>query len=265
MATWESYRKWDNLDSDDDELAEHWAQAKEQSAAAAKREEAAAAAAKRAAAEAAEAAAAAAAAAEAEAARRAAKRTSSSTTTTATAAAAEAPPAFNFDIDAALGMLEDAEPAVCGTFFDSLSRTLFNAPRRKRAAFDAGALSAIVGCMAHHPADADLQTKGSRAIRHVCFNNDLACAAAPAAGAIAALAAAIQAHEAKAVRHEAVWALATLSGSGPHIDDALKAMSRSCFDTLEEIASNFDAGVKASAMAKFLTEKIKEWRCGGNR
>ena len=45
----------------------------------------------------------------------------------------------------------------------------------------------------------------------------------------------------------------------------MKAASRACYETLQAIASNFDAGPKTAAMATFLCEKIKGWRCGGNR
>jgi len=243
MAALESYGKWDHLESDEDEpaYAAAWEAAKRASAATRDREEAAAA---------------------ADAAQR--EAAAAAQRAAAAAAAAKEPAPFNFDLDAALGLLEDAEPAVCCTFFEALSRALFNSPKRKRAAFDAGALAAIVGCMAAHAGEADIQAKGSRAMRHLCFGNDLACAAAAASGAVAALAAAIRDHETAAVRSEAVWALTTLCGADSEVN--VKAASRTCFDTLERIANDLDpATPKTSAMAMFLCEKIRGWRCGGNR
>lgn len=50
--------------------------------------------------------------------------------------------AFGFDLDGALVSLRKAEPAVCCTFLEALSKQLFNAPDKKKAAFEAGALSA---------------------------------------------------------------------------------------------------------------------------
>ena len=118
--------------------------------------------------------------------------------------------------------------------------------------------------MAAHAGEADLQAKGARAVRHLCFGNDLACAAAAACGAVTTLGAAIRAHETAAVRSEAVWALTTLCGADSEVN--VKAASRTCFETLESIANDLDpAAPKTAAMAMFLCEKIRGWRCGGNR
>ena len=80
--------------------------------------------------------------------------------------------------------------------------------------------------------------KGARAVRHLCFGNDLACAAAAACGAVTTLGDAIRAHETAAVRSEAVWALTTLCGADSEVN--VKAASRTCFETLESIANDLD-------------------------
>ena len=132
----------------------------------------------------------------------------------AEAAAPELPPAaggrppgpttpnpFDFDLDKALALLEKAEPDVGCSFLEALSKQLFNAPLRKRSAGEAGALSArrrrpsvavdglftrdaqaIVATLKRHPTHAGVQAKGSRAIRHLCFNNPLPCASAESCG-----------------------------------------------------------------------------------
>ena len=45
----------------------------------------------------------------------------------------------------------------------------------------------------------------------------------------------------------------------------LKWCSRLCADPLRRVRSDVAASPRASAMAAFLCEKIKEWRTGGNR
>ena len=83
------------------------------------------------------------------------------------------------------------------------------------------------------------------------------------AGAIEAIGDALRAHEDKDVRTEGVWALTVLCSS---CETSVRAASRTCFEILEVIAGDLGgAGPHASAMATFLCEKIKEWRCGGNR
>ena len=65
------------------------------------------------------------------------------------------------------------------------------------------------------------------------------------------------------MRTEGVWALTVLCSS---CETSVRAASRTCFEILEVIAGDLGgAGPHASAMATFLCEKIKEWRCGGNR
>ena len=102
----------------------------------------------------------------------------------------------------------------------------------------------------------------ARALRALCFNNALGRAAAPAAGAIRVLADALNAHVAAEAREEAVWALVVICAD----DEAnLKWCSRLCADPLRRVRSDVAASPRASAMAAFLCEKIKEWRTGGNR
>ena len=63
-------------------------------------------------------------------------------------------------------------------------------------------------------------------------------------------------------REEAVWALVVICAD----DEAnLKWCSRLCADPLRRVRSDVAASPRASAMAAFLCEKIKEWRTGGNR
>ena len=166
------------------------------------------------------------------------------------------------DVERGLDALREAEPGVCASFLDELATQLHNAPLRKRAAVDRGALQAVVDVMRRHAAHAEVQTKGARALRALCFNNALGRAAAPAAGAIRVLADALNAHVAAEAREEAVWALVVICAD----DEAnLKWCSRLCADPLRRVRSDVAASPRASAMAAFLCEKIKEWRTGGNR
>ena len=111
-------------------------------------------------------------------------------------------PTDDLDPDVARGLdaPREAEPGVCASFLDELATQLHNAPLRKRAAVDRGALQAVVDVMRRHAAHADVQTKGARALRALCFNNALGRAAAPAAGAIRVLADALNAHVAAEAR-----------------------------------------------------------------
>jgi len=175
-----------------------------------------------------------------------------------------APGPDDFDRNVARGLdaLRNAEPGVCADFLAELARTLHNAPQRKRAAVDRGALAAVVGAMGRHAARADVQAQGARALRALCFNNALGRAAAPAAGAIRALAAALDAHAAADVSEECVWALVVICAD----DEAnLKWCSRLCADAMRRVRGDVQSSPRASAMAAFLCEKIKEWRTGGNR
>ena len=76
-------------------------------------------------------------------------------------------PTDDLDPDVARGLdaLREAEPGVCASFLDELATQLHNAPLRKRAAVDRGALQAVVDVMRRHAAHADVQTKGARALR----------------------------------------------------------------------------------------------------
>ena len=115
----------------------------------------------------------------------------------AEAAAPEVPPAaggrppgpttpnpFDFDLDKALALLEKAEPDVGCSFLEALSKQLFNR-RRPSVAVDGlftRDAQAIVATLKRHPTHAGVQAKGSRAIRHLCFNNPLPCASAESCG-----------------------------------------------------------------------------------
>ena len=64
------------------------------------------------------------------------------------------------------------------------------------------------------------------------------------------------------VRTEAVWALVVICEEN---EVNVKAASRECKPTLKRCFADIELSVKASAMSKFLLERIKEWRTGGNR
>ena len=65
-------------------------------------------------------------------------------------------PTDDLDPDVARGLdaLREAEPGVCASFLDELATQLHNAPLRKRAAVDRGALQAVVDVMRRHAAHA---------------------------------------------------------------------------------------------------------------
>lgn len=234
------YSKFDIVDSDEEAIAPAWEAAKKASAAAKARLDA-------------------------ESAVEAAKTMARAPTRTVVGPEPEGGPSnpFDFDLDNALKLLEKAEAGVCESFLEALSTQLFNAPLRKAAAGEAGALAAIVGTLTRHPGHAGVAAKGCRAMRHLCFGNALNCASAEACGAVSAIAVALTVHDTGDVRHEGVWALTVLCNSS---ETALRAASRTCFDRLTAIAGDLEAsGAQTSAMAMFLVEKVGEWRCGGNR
>mmetsp|Transcript_25285 Transcript_25285/g.77950 ORF Transcript_25285/g.77950 Transcript_25285/m.77950 type:complete len:216 (-) Transcript_25285:95-742(-) len=167
--------------------------------------------------------------------------------------------------EAALAAMRSPDAECCVQAYAALSAAIFNEKEAKAHAGDAGALFAIVEGLGQHVRNPRVQLLGLRCARHLCFRNPLACASAPSVGAIAAMVAAIDAHPDRAdVKHEAVWALSTLSLS---YEKCLVAASRSAYDALQAIAHDATGreNPKAVAIATFLLKKIHEWRCGGNR